>query len=323
MLKLSKRLIDITGMRDIIQRRIPVLTLDSKKPGPVVWLIGCIHGDEPGGVAIIHDVFKLMRETDMACGTLNALPLVNSMGFENVSRFINSDREDLNRCFPGDAKGTMGERIARRLFDLIIKTEPDLVIDLHNDWIQSVPYLLLEQRSRFRDRDVRKRTIELAAGTGLLIVQESAPDDDAAGALSGAMVAAGVPSFTVEAGGAGGIVEASIDSGKRAVVGALHRLGMTGPGAEQFVPAARKPRVLDYTSHPRCTSSGIIRFAVTPGQQIEAEQKLAEVYSAFGSIEETLRADASGYVLGVSDHARVVPGTEIVAIAERAAANQN
>ncbi|MDX1561730.1 MAG: succinylglutamate desuccinylase/aspartoacylase family protein [Gammaproteobacteria bacterium] len=323
MLKLSKRLIDITGMRDIIQRRIPVLTLDSKKPGPVVWLIGCIHGDEPGGVAIIHDVFKLMRETDMACGTLNALPLVNSMGFENVSRFINSDREDLNRCFPGDAKGTMGERIARRLFDLIIKTEPDLVIDLHNDWIQSVPYLLLEQRSRFRDRDVRKRTIELAAGTGLLIVQESAPDDDAAGALSGAMVAAGVPSFTVEAGGAGGIVEASIASGKRAVVGALHRLGMTGPGAEQFVPAARKPRVLDYTSHPRCTSSGIIRFAVTPGQQIEAEQKLAEVYSAFGSIEETLRADASGYVLGVSDHARVVPGTEIVAIAERAAANQN
>ena len=44
-----------------------------------------------------------------------------------------SDREDLNRCFPGDAKGTMGERLARRIVDLIEKTKPDLLIDLHNE----------------------------------------------------------------------------------------------------------------------------------------------------------------------------------------------
>ena len=40
MLKYSRRLIDISGMRNVIERRIPVLTLDSGRPGPRVWLSG-------------------------------------------------------------------------------------------------------------------------------------------------------------------------------------------------------------------------------------------------------------------------------------------
>jgi predicted deacylase len=58
-----------------------------------------------------------------------------------------------------------------------------------------------------------------------------------------------------------------------------------------------------------------VRFSVTPGDEVRAEQTVAQVFSAFGSVEETLRADRAGYVLGVSDHARAVPGSEIIAIA--------
>lgn len=314
MLKISRRLIDVTGMTDIVQRRIPVLTLDSRQPGPTVWLAGCIHGDEPGGAVIIHDLFRAIREAGMKCGVLHGLPLINQMGFENVSRYINSDREDLNRCFPGDPKGTMGERIARRLFDLIMKTEPDLVIDLHNDWIQSVPYVLIDPRSLFRGQ--RARTLELATATGLLLVQEPEASEDLARTLTGAVVAAGTPAFTVEAGGAGGIVEASVAAGKAAVLGVLSRLGMLPESFEAGAPKPSSKRVLDYTSQPRCTSSGIVRFAVAPGDGVEAEQKVAQVYSAFGSVEETLRAVKAGIVLGVADHARAVPGTEVIAIAE-------
>ncbi|MGW8369959.1 MAG: hypothetical protein ACWGPN_14950, partial [Gammaproteobacteria bacterium] len=229
MLKYSKRLIDITGMRDVIQRRVPVLTLDSGKRGATVWLSGCIHGDEPGGAAIIHDVIGAVRESGMRRGVIHALPLINSMGFENVSRYINSDREDLNRCFPGNPKGSMGERIARRLFDMIAKTQPDLVIDLHNDWIQSMPYLLLEPRAHFRAPGLRARTIEAGRATGLLMVQDSDSAEAMSRSLTGALVASGVCAFTLEAGGAGAIVEASVAAGKVAVLGALHHLGIIGP----------------------------------------------------------------------------------------------
>lgn len=315
MLKYSKRLIDITGMRDIIQRRVPVLSLDSQRPGPTVWLAGCIHGDEPGGTAIIHEVVRTIREIGMRSGSIHALPLVNSMGFENVSRFVNSDREDLNRCFPGDPKGSMGERIARRLFDMISKSAPELVIDLHNDWIQSVPYVLIEPRAHFRKSGLRKRTIEAARAAGLLIVQDTDPSEALSRTLTGALVETGTAAFTLEAGGAGGIVEAGVEAGMRSVLAVLERLDMLA-GDVPGVPAPASARVLGYTSRPRCTSSGLVRFAVAPGDAIAPGDVVARVYSAFGSVEETLRAESAGFVLGVADHARAVPGSEVVAIAE-------
>ena len=316
MLRISRRLIDVTGMRDIVQRRIPLLTLDSKKPGPTVWLAGCIHGDEPGGAVIIHEVFKAVRESGMAGGVIHALPLINVMGFENVSRFINSDREDLNRCFPGDPKGTMGQRFAHRLFELVAESEPDLVIDLHNDWIQSVPYVLIDSPNHFASHRLYERTVHAAAATGLVLVEDPDPTDEMLRSLTGACVAAGISAFTLEAGGACGIVEAAIDAGKAAVFGALADLGVTKANESQQTSVATRPCVLSYTSHPRSTSSGIVRYLVTPGDQIESSQKVAEVYSAFGSAEETLHASHAGYVLGVADHARAMPGSEIIAIAE-------
>jgi predicted deacylase len=315
MLKYSKRLIDITGMRDVIQRRIPVLSLDSQVPGPAVWLAACIHGDEPGGTAIIHEVVRTIRESGMRHGSIHALPLINSMGFENVSRFINSEREDLNRCFPGDPKGSMGERIARRLFDTIARSEPDLVIDLHNYWIQSVPYVLIEPRRHFMKTGLRRKTIDAARATGLLIVQDSDSSEALSRTLTGALVEKDVCAFTLEAGGAGGIVETSIEAGTRSVLGVLRHLGML-EGETVSPPTPASSQVLDYTSRPHCTSSGLVRFAVAPGDEVATGAIVARVFSAFGSIEETLRAEHSGFVLGVADHARAVPGSEVIAIAE-------
>jgi len=301
-------------MRDVVQRRIPVMVLDSKAQGPVVWLTGCIHGDEPGGAAIIQDVFKELRTTGLECGAVHALPLINSTGFENVSRFINSEREDLNRCFPGQAKGTAGQRIARRIFDLITETEPALVIDLHNDWIQSVPYVVLEPRSSFSSRGLRERTVALAAESDLLIVQE--PESAESETLAGALISAGVPAFTLEAGGACGIVEANVLAGKVAVLGVLRKMKMVMENPAIEAEPSKAIRVLEYSNQPLCTSSGIIRFSVEPGEAIVAGQEVGRVFSAFGALEERLRAARSGYVLGVSDHARALPGSEVIAVAE-------
>jgi len=313
MIKFSRRLIDISGMRNVVERRIPVLKLDSGRPGPAAWLIGCIHGDEPGGTAIIHDVLAATRESGLLAGSLHALPLVNSMGFENVSRFINVDHEDLNRCFPGNSGGTAGERIAERLFGMIRASSPALVIDLHNDWIQSMPYILIEPAGHFTRRGLRRRTVEAAAAAGLPVVQETDASHALSCTLTGALVTAGIPALTIEAGGACGVVETNVEAGKQAVLGMLRQLGMIRDDAAGRVAP---PKVLDYSSRPRCTSSGLIRFTVTPGERVAAGAVIARVYSAFGSVEETLKAEKAGYVLGVADHARAVPGAEVIAIAE-------
>lgn len=315
-MRITRRSIDIAGLRDIIQRRIPVLVADSHTPGPVVCLTACIHGDEVGGTAIVHDVFAWFRQRGLQRGAVYAYPLVNSQGFENASRFITADREDLNRCFPGKAQGTLGQRIARRLFDTITGVQPDLVIDLHNDWIRSVPYVLVDPVADHASAGLYRRVMHLARATGLLMVEDSDTFHPLANTLAGALVGEGVAAITVEAGGSFSVVEDGVAQGVQAVLSVLRALEMI----EAPEPAGRTPartRPLRYADQPRCSTSGLVRFAVAPGEEIAADQELATVYSAFGSREETLVATAPGYVLGLEDHARVVPGRAVIAIAER------
>ena len=302
-------------MRDIVQRHIPMLSLDSKIPGPTVWLTGCIHGDEPGGTAIIHDVMMQVKKLGLRCGVLHALPLINSMGFENVSRYINADREDLNRCFPGDADGSMGEQIAHRLFTLIEKSQPSLVVDLHNDWIQSVPYLLLEHDSLYQHSQIKKRTHNIARLTKSILVKESSLDGDNTRTLTAAAAAAGIPAFTIEAGGACGVVEQGVHAGGASILQILAGLEMLATNVES-VNSNYGDTIFQYTNLPVCRTSGLVRFEVQPGNRVKPKMVVARVYSALGSCEEVLRANHHGLVLGLSDHARVVPGSEIIAIAE-------
>jgi predicted deacylase len=315
MVKYTRRAVEISGLRDIIVRRVPIVTLDSGKRGPTVCITGCIHGNEPGGIAIIHELVKSVRKLGMKKGKVVALPLINSVGFEHGSRYINTEREDLNRCFPGDPKGTLGQRFAHRLFQGIVRAKPSLVIDLHNDWVQSVPYVVLEAPGVFKTAAVRKKAIAAAAATGLLTVQES--DDAAAMAstLTGALSTAGVPAFVIEAGAAGAIVERSVFAGRDAVLGVLASLDMLA-GETQTKKHPASAQVLDYTSAPLCMSNGVIRFLISPGDPIRPKQALARIYSAFGSTEETLHSVCTGFVLGVTDHARATPGSEVVAIAK-------
>lgn len=312
-MRISRRLIAVTGLRDIVERRIPVLCLDSAVDGPVVWMTACIHGDEPGGTAIVHDVFARLRKIGLKRGRLHAFPLVNSLGFENTSRYLNIEREDLNRCFPGNSVGTAGEQIAERIYSAIIASAPALVIDLHNDWIQSVPYILLEHPGCCSTREVHRRSLELARATGRLLVCDG--PDAADGSLSAALVAAGIPAFTLEAGGACGIVESGVAAGAAGVLGALHALGMCDLDDPSGGLESAPPGVLHYTDVPRCTTSGLVRFCVAPGERIVARQPVARIFSAFGSCEETLRAESAGIVLGLADHARAAPASEVIAIA--------
>ena len=291
-----------------------MLVAESKQPGPVVWLTACIHGDEVGGTAIVHDVFARLRKEGLTRGAVHAFPLVNSMGFETVSRFLNTDREDLNRCFPGNPKGSMGEQIARRLYDTIMKSAPSLVIDLHNDWVQSIPHVLLDPPHAYPNRKTARRTLQLACATGLLLVEDSDVFHPLRNTLAGAVVDAGVPAYTIEAGGAYAVVEEGVAAGTEAVLATLLSMEMI----DWFAPAdsSATPAPLRYTNRPLCSTSGLIRFDVRPGQKIREGQRLAEVFSAFGSREESLLATSHGFVLGLEDHARVLPGREVIAIAE-------
>ena len=128
---------------DLSRRRLPFMSAVSENPGPVLWLTDCGHGDEICGIVIIQEIFRKIRRI-LLNGSVYAFPLMNPIGFETASRNITVSREDLNRSFPGAMTGTLGEIIADRIFSTIMETSPALVLDLHNDWIKSIPYTLID-----------------------------------------------------------------------------------------------------------------------------------------------------------------------------------
>ncbi len=85
-----------------------VHVLHGKRPGPTMFVSAAVHGDEVIGVEIVR---RLLRAPNLEKlkGTLLAIPIVNAFGFLNHSRYL-PDRRDLNRSFPGSAKGALAGR---------------------------------------------------------------------------------------------------------------------------------------------------------------------------------------------------------------------
>ena len=297
---------------DLSRRRLPLMRAESGKPGPVLWLTACGHGDEVTGMVVIQELFKLLRR-QLRCGAVHAFPLMNPFGFENVSRDISVSSEDLNRSFPGNPEGTLGERIAHEIFTTITRTEPALVLDLHNDWIESIPYVLLDHHPGSAHKSVYKRAVAMGKQTGLCTIVD---DEELHSSLSFNLLLNDIPALTLELGKPSTVSEPGVLYGLEAVRNCLAHLGMIAAPEETFChPQATdfsKGKLLVYSDKPYGTRTGIIRFLVKPGSVVSAGQPLAKIVNAFGQHEETLIAPGEAIVLGYSDSAAAFPGMPIM-----------
>jgi predicted deacylase len=298
----------LTGS-DLSRRRLPLMSATSASAGPVVWLTACGHGDEVCGIVIIQEVFKKIRRR-LLRGAVHAFPLMNPMGFETASRQITMSREDLNRSFPGEPAGSLGKRIAHRIFSAIMETSPDL----HNDWTESIPYVLIDDDPGGAHKAAYAKAASFAEQTGLVAIVDT---DELTGTLSDNLLLSDVPALTLELGEPYVINERNVEYGLGVIWNLLADLKMIEPLAERFsysAPSAYSPgKLLRYSDKPYSSTSGIVRFLAKPGDVVTQGQALARIVNAFGKQQETVRALGDAIVLGHSDLSVVFPGMPIMA----------
>lgn len=290
----------------------------------MLWLTACVHGDEVGGVVVIQEVLKLLRKTPLQKGSLFAFPVMNPIGFETVSRGTVLSKEDLNRSFPGGQQGTLAERIAHKIFSTIIKTKPTLVLDLHNDWLQSIPYALLDPYPGQKQKSAYENTKHFAEFSGFLMVNEREDAEDTLElrkTLSGSLLLNGIPSVTLELGGANIVDEQHVNDGVNAIFRIMSSLSMVKKNDSDYpvsfsIPPLFRGKILRYSHQPTASTSGIVRFLVRPGAVVKHGDPIARIYDVFGKFEETLRAKGDALVLGCADSSAAFPGMELVAFAE-------
>ncbi len=293
---------------DLSRRRLPFMQAVSQQDGPVVWITACGHGDEVGGIVVIQEMFKILRRR-LLCGTVFAFPLMNPFGFEMVSRQITLSSEDLNRSFPGNPDGSLGERIAHEIFTTIVTTQPTLVLDLHNDWIESVPYALLDYDPGGSHKPTYHRAITAGKESGLYLVVD---DEELKSSLSHNLLMNNIPALTLELGRAYVVNEINVKRGVASITNMLASLGMLESDSDvslyTHTTGFDRQKLLMYSDKPYLSRTGILRFLVKAGEPVTAGQPLAKIVNAFGRHQETVKALHDGVVLGHSDSSAAFPG---------------
>jgi predicted deacylase len=298
----------MTG-HDLSVRRIAVMEMESSQPGPAVVITACMHGDEIGGTVVVQELFRILKKT-LLRGKVYAFPLLNPFGFENTSRRISLSNEDLNRSFPGSHIGTLAQRIAAIIMDKLSEWKPTIVLDLHNDWNKSIPYVLIDALHEHHRHDELKHYARIS---NLPAIQEA---ERISASFSYAVNMNDILALTLELGESLIINERNVAYGTAAIMSILIDMGMVDESMripQHPVPEAVRNQILTYSSNPLCSTSGIIRFSKKPGEVVHRGDRLARVYNAFGKLNETITAVHDGIILGHNDYAVAYPGSPVMA----------
>lgn len=282
------------------QLTLPLEVLHGARPGPRLWLSAAVHGDEVNGVEIIRQVLGELSPGRMA-GTLVAAPIVNVQGFMAESRYL-PDRRDLNRSFPGSARGSMASQLARLFMREVVEGSTH-GIDLHSgsDARTNHPQV----RADLTDPD----TLQLARAFHAPILIHAAVRD---GSLRAAATARGAKVLVYEGGEAHRFNSEAIEAGAAGVLRVMRALGMrrTAPEAPS-APALRSRS----TAWVRAGRSGLVRVLVAPGQVVEKGQRIGVIKDAFGDRVLQVKASRAGMVIGLTRQPNVNRGDALVHIA--------
>ncbi|QIK67346.1 succinylglutamate desuccinylase/aspartoacylase family protein [Nocardioides sp. HDW12B] len=280
---------------------LPVRVVHGREDGPTVWIDAAIHGDEAVGVEVVRQVLADLDPKTLR-GTLIAVPIVNVLGFMNGSRYL-PDRRDLNRSFPGSARGSLAGRIAHLMTTEIID-KCEVGIDLHtgSDRRSNLPQI----RTDLED----PRTRELAAAFAAPVMMHAKLRD---GSLRSAARERGAKVLLYEAGEAWRMDQWAIDAGVRGVRRVLAAMEMVEPLAEE--PPA--PSAVSWRSGwVRARGTGMLHLEVDLGERVEKGGRLGGLFDSFGKRVRLVHADRPGIVVGRTEAPLVNSGDAVVHIAE-------
>lgn len=282
----KRRIIDIPLglMSDHTPASLSVQIIHGRQDGPTMFVSAAVHGDEIIGVEIVRRLSRLAAVRRIA-GTLLLVPIVNSFGFISQSRYL-PDRRDLNRSFPGSAKGSLAARLAHLFLNEIV-ARSDCGIDLHSAAIHrtNLPQIRLD----LRDTKARR----MADAFGAPVIVDSALRD---GSLRAAANERDVSVLVFEAGEALRFDELAVRVGVKGTLAVMSSLGMVRRGKVHTdsvtSPVSRK------STWQRAPEGGVLRTRCRTGDLVRKGEVLGVISDPFGQQETEVRATHGGLIIG-------------------------
>ena len=290
----------ISRLVTVAEVTLPVRVVHGREDGPTVWVNAAIHGDEVVGVEVIRQVMGALDPKTFR-GTIVAVPIVNVLGFMNGDRYL-PDRRDLNRSFPGSARGSLAGRIAH-LFMTEVVAKCEVGIDLHTgaDRRSNLPQV----RADLDDPGTR----HLAAAFGAPVMLHSSIRD---GSLRQAAREHGAKVLLYEGGENLRFDAYAVDAGVAGVRRVLAALDMIEWPDPSVAPVSVECRSSGWV---RARRSGILELGVQLGQEVVEGQRIGSLFDSFGKTVSAVYANRDGIVIGRSEAPLVHSGDAVVHLA--------
>jgi hypothetical protein len=290
----ERRLVDIpvSHLSNRTPVTLPVHVLNGALPGPTMFVTGAIHGDELNGVEIVRRVLRTLQPGNVR-GTLLCVPVVNAYGFIGRSRYL-PDRRDLNRAFPGSAKGSLAARIANLLLTEVV-ARSQIGIDLHTAAIHRVN--LPQIRADFSRRKHLRR---LSEAFGAHVILES---PERAGSLRKAAGELGVDVLVYEGGEGLRFDEFAIKAGVDGVAGVMLEVGMLElPDGVEDRPRfdeTRAPLFANASRWVRAPEGGVLRTAKRIGDAVSEGEVIGMIANPYDdTVDVEIKSPRRGIIIG-------------------------
>ena len=282
----NRRTVDlpVSSLSDHTPVTMSAHVIQGKSDGPVFFVSAGVHGDEVIGIEIVRRLLKSPALRGLR-GTLIVVPIVNSFGFINRSRYL-PDRRDLNRSFPGNEGGSLAARLAYLFLNEIV-ARADVGVDLHSAAIHRTNYP--QVRVSPDDPTARK----LADVFGAPIIMESPVRQ---GSLRRSARDLGKTVLLYEAGEGLRFDEVSVRAGQAGILRVMKSLGMiSGRGVAS---AKAPPQFCPSSKWMRAPMGGLFRSLKADGDPVRKSDVLGVVSDPFGEQETEITAPFDGIIVG-------------------------
>jgi len=281
--------------------------------GPTVHVQAVQHGIELNGPAALRRLHERLLGAEIA-GTVVVVPVVNPLAFDHRSyatpTAYDARNPNLNRVWPGDDAGSLQERMAADLWELV--RAADAVVDLHT----GNPDML--EHVRYHEGDDDGRALAEAFGTRHLLADDdgdAVADESFSGRLRTAASRVGIPAITAELENSRRVERESAERGVDGLENVLRSLDVLAASAIDHPPATTLRDGVPYTV---ADASGLYERApgVDVGDHVSEGEVIGRIYdpTAF-EVLDTVTAAGSGVAYSLRRGSVAVAGERLAALA--------
>lgn len=278
--------------------QIPVHVFHAIERGPALLLSAGMHGEETNGIEIIRKVVSRNEVQQIKRGTLIAIPVINVISFLYGSRDL-PDGRDLNRCFPGSKKGSIGSRIAYDLMKHILPVI-DFGIDFHTGGARINNYPQVRCVFDFHDN------LEIARRFSAPLIIDSEYRE---GTFRKEASKKNKPILVFEGGESMRFDYLAINEGVNGCLRLMHSYHMIN-----FELPPNPSVMLRGDTWLRANSSGLFHMNASNGAHVRKGDLLGVILNPFGETEEKILSSTDGYIMGINNHPVVNQGDALIHI---------